>query len=166
METLRVNTLEALLDDGAARWLVLEETGTTLKALYELSTTPEYEWLFLETGFAGFLKHSPLVIRVESLRSELFQAFREDPVGGRFPGILVTSHAAEADVLAHLRRCLDVRFYGERLGMVRFYHPAVAAALFSPESRHEGSGLCTPGIPWPGSCWPTCRNGCRPGVVL
>ncbi|WP_168709001.1 DUF4123 domain-containing protein [Onishia niordana] len=137
-----MDKLEALLDDGAGRWLLLEETGATLKALYELSTTPEYEWLFLETPYSGFLKYSPLVIRVDSLRSELFQIFREDPVGGRFPGILVTSHAAEAEVLDHLRRCLAVRFYGERLGMVRFYHPAVAAVLFSPEAQ--------PGAEWLG----------------
>ncbi|MGP9732859.1 DUF4123 domain-containing protein, partial [Halomonas sp. AOP23-I1-8] len=57
--------------------------------------------------------------------------FSADPRRGIAPGVVIASRAPRNEVLAHLRSCLEVTFYGNRKGMLRFYHPDIAAALFS-----------------------------------
>ncbi|MCC5883933.1 MAG: DUF4123 domain-containing protein [Halomonas sp.] len=117
-----------------SHWLILEETGQTLSSLYRQVPALEYEWLFLETPYADFLKRSPVVLRVNDSIGDVLRVFSQDPRKGIAPGIVVASQAAEEEVLGHLRNCLSVAFYGDRKGMVRYYHPDVAAALFgSPE---------------------------------
>jgi hypothetical protein len=134
MRVIRADTLsELLVGKGRylSHWLVLEETGQTLASLYQRVPKLEYEWLFLETPYADFLKRSPVVLRVNDATDELLQAFAQDPRKGISPGIVVASQASEDAVLTHLRRCLSVAFYGNRQGMLRYYHPDVAAVLFA-----------------------------------
>ncbi|EWH00057.1 DUF4123 domain-containing protein [Halomonas sp. BC04] len=137
MKVIRTDSLTELLRKVSrhlSHWLVLEESGQTLTSLYRQVPALEYEWLFLETPYADFLKRSPVVLRVNNAMSGMLQAFSQDPRKGISPGIVVASQASEEEVLVHLRRCLSVAFYGDRKGMLRYYHPDVAAALFgSPE---------------------------------
>ena len=124
--------IELLGDDKEQRhWLILEETGQTLSALYSLSTTLDYEWLFQHTPYAGSLKRSPLVLRLDNASHEVRRAFEANPSNDTFRGIVISSRHSQDAVLAHLRHCLDVRFYGNRQAMLRYYHPAIAACLFS-----------------------------------
>ncbi|SDM16978.1 protein of unknown function [Modicisalibacter muralis] len=137
MTAISAKSLVELLgdDDEQSHWLILEETGQTLPALYSLSPAPDYEWLFLHTPYAGLLKRSPLVLRLDTVAREIRQAFENDPRQGDFSGIVVSSHHPHDAVLAHLRRCLEVRFYGNRRAMLRYYYPAIAACLFAPDSK-------------------------------
>lgn len=150
MKTIRTDSLSELLSDESrhlCHWLILEETGETLASLYKQAPRLEYEWLFLETPYADFLKRSPVVLRVSDAIGSVFQAFSQDARKGISPGIVVASQASEDEVLAHLRRCLSVTFYGDRTGMLRYYHPDVAAVLFgSPE--HVGQAWFGPLERW------------------
>ncbi|EPC00227.1 hypothetical protein L861_06960 [Litchfieldella anticariensis FP35 = DSM 16096] len=149
MKVISAESLSALLgtETGLKHWLVLEETGQTLASLYDMSPAVEYEWLFLETPFADFLKRSPLILRLNDVRGDILHAFEQDPKTGISPGIVVSSQASEAEVFAHLRRCLEVRFYDDRKGMLRYYHPDIAAALFESSSRPSRQWL------GPLECW-------------
>lgn len=134
MKVIRADSLSALLRNESrhlSHWLVLEETGETLTSLYRQVPKLDYEWLFLETPYADFLKRSPVVLRVSDAIGDVLQAFSQDPRKGISPGIVVASQAPEGEVLAHLRRCLSVAFYSDRKGMLRYYHPDVAAVLFA-----------------------------------
>lgn len=150
MKVLRADSLSALLGNQSHHlhhWLVLEETGETLSSLYQQVPALEYTWLFLETPYADFLKRSPVVLRIDETISNVLNAFSQDPREGIAPGIVVASQASQEEVLAHLRHCLNVTFYGNRKGMLRYYHPDMAAALFgAPE--HVGQAWFGPLERW------------------
>ncbi|WP_167115609.1 DUF4123 domain-containing protein [Billgrantia bachuensis] len=150
MRVICADTLSELLGGQSrhlSHWLILEETGQTLASLYQKVPKLEYEWLFLETPYADFLKRSPLVLRVNDAIGDLLREFAQDPRKGISPGIVVASQASEEEVLAHLRRCLSVAFYGNRKGMLRYYHPDVAAALFAASEHVSQAWL------GPIECW-------------
>lgn len=137
MTVISAKSLVELLgdDDEQSHWLILEESGQTLPALYSLSAAPDYEWLFLHTPYVGLLKRSPLVLRLDTVAREIRQAFESDPRQADFSGIVVSSRQSHDAVLMHLRRCLEVRFYDNRRAMLRYYHPAIAACLFAQDSE-------------------------------
>lgn len=115
---------------GGDHWLVLEQRRDTLKRLYTLQPAPELAWLFHNTPYAAMVDHSPLVVRV-SHGSALLKAFAAGQGSAPLEGILVSSTATSARVLAQLRKCLDIRFYTKRQALLRYYDPWVAAAFFS-----------------------------------
>lgn len=133
MKVIQANTLSQLLNqtDGLQHWLVLEENGKTLSALYRQLQNVDFDWLFLQTRYKDFLKRSPIVMPLNQATRGILETFSADPRRGIAPGVVIASRAPRNEVLAHLRSCLEVTFYGNRKGMLRFYHPDIAAALFS-----------------------------------
>ncbi|RTR03355.1 DUF4123 domain-containing protein [Halomonas nitroreducens] len=129
------HTLEDLLPREArlVTWLVIEQEERTLQRVYELDEAPDLHWLFYGTRYAELPEKSPLVVRI-SASSSLWQAFVD---GGSEPplrGIMVTSRESSASVMAHLRRLLEVTFYGRRRALLRFYDPWIMAVLLGAES--------------------------------
>lgn len=133
MKVIQASTLSQLLNhnNGLQHWLVLEENGKTLSTLYRQLQNVDFDWLFLQTRYKDFLKRSPIVLPVNQASRGIVETFSADPRRGIAPGVVISSRAPRNEVLAHLRSCLDVTFYGNRKGMLRFYHPDIAAALFS-----------------------------------
>lgn len=139
MKVIQASTLSQLLNqsNGLQHWLVLEENGKTLSTLYRQLQNVDFDWLFLQTRYKDFLKRSPIVMPLNQASRGVLETFSADPRRGVAPGVVISSRAPRNEVLAHLRCCLDVTFYGNRKGMLRFYHPDIAAALFS---KPEGVG--------------------------
>ncbi|EHJ92589.1 DUF4123 domain-containing protein [Vreelandella boliviensis] len=133
MRVIQANTLSQLLNqnNGLQHWLVLEENGKTLSSLYRQLQSVDFDWLFLQTRYKDFLKRSPILMPLNQATKGILETFSEDPRKGIAPGVIIASRAPRNEVLAHLRSCLEVTFYGNRKGMLRFYHPDIAAALFS-----------------------------------
>ncbi|WP_355662424.1 DUF4123 domain-containing protein [Halomonas salifodinae] len=124
--------LAELLPDEAGSWLVLERHSQTFERLYALESAPDIAWLFHDTRYAALADQSPLVVRV-SPGSALLEAFAAGQGAPPLEGILVSSTATPARVLAQLRKRLDIRFYGKRQALLRYYDPWVAAAFFSAD---------------------------------
>lgn len=133
MKVIQASTLSQLLNqnNGLQHWLVLEESGNTLSSLYRQLPNVDFDWLFLQTRYKDFLKRSPIMMPLNQATRGILETFSADPRRGIAPGVVIASHAPRNEVLAHLRSCLEVTFYGNRKGMLRFYHPDIAAALFS-----------------------------------
>ncbi|MBZ5488728.1 DUF4123 domain-containing protein [Halomonas aquamarina] len=137
MNIVTAPTLAKLLarTRGLNHWLILEETGKTLSTLYRDFALTDYDLLFLQTRYAEFLKRSPVVVPLQEATKNIFDTFATDSRKSIAPGVVVASAASQQDVLHHLRKCLEVTFYGNRKGMLRFYHPDIAAVLFTkPEN--------------------------------
>ena len=124
--------LDTLLPHGLSRWLVLDRLPDTLQRLYELEEMPAYVPLYVRTRLARNLAQSPLLVAANDPRSALWQTFVEGYGESPLRGVIITSHAPQTEVAAHLRTRLEVRFYGQRRGLLRFYDPWIAAHLFSP----------------------------------
>ncbi|WP_447529768.1 DUF4123 domain-containing protein [Vreelandella sp. TE19] len=137
MNIISALSLKELLSssDQSTYWLILEETGNTLASLYSRFGIIDYELLFLKTRYSGFLKRSPIVLPVNQDSRQILEAFASDARTAIAPGVMVRSSEPRQKVLDHLRKCLSVKFYGNRKGMMRFYHPDVAALLFSNMSE-------------------------------
>lgn len=137
MNIIQASTLSQLLNEnsGLQYWLILEENGKTLSSLYQQLPNVDFDWLFLQTRYKDFLKRSPIIMPLNQTSRSVFDTFAADPRRGIAAGVVVGSHAPRNQVLSHLRSCLEIKFYGNRKGMVRFYHPDVAAALFSKPER-------------------------------
>ena len=129
------HTLEDLLprETGLFTWLVIEQEERTLQRLYELEDSPELHWLFHGTRYAEWQEKSPLVVRV-SESSRLWQAFVEKRAEPPLRGIVVTNRDSSDGIMAHLRRLLEVGFYGRRRALLRFYDPWIMAVLLGAES--------------------------------
>ncbi|BBI52461.1 hypothetical protein HORIV_48820 [Vreelandella olivaria] len=58
MKVIQANTLSQLLNqtDGLQHWLVLEENGKTLSALYRQLQNVDFDWLFLQTRYKDFFE--------------------------------------------------------------------------------------------------------------
>ncbi|SNY95729.1 DUF4123 domain-containing protein [Halomonas sp. hl-4] len=140
MRVIQASTLSQLLNqnNGLQHWLVLEENGKTLSSLYRQLQSVDFDWLFLQTRYKDFLKRSPIVMPLNQATGGILEMFSADPRRGIAPGIVIASRAPRNEVLAHLRSCLEVAFYGNRKGMLRFYHPDIAAALFSQPEGVSG----------------------------
>jgi|GEM_PF-3349865 len=134
----QAQALDSLLPSALSRWLVLDRLPDTLKRLYDLEEMPVYVPLYARTRFAGSLAQSPLLVSVSDPLAPLWQAFVEGQGESPLRGVIITSHAPQAEVVAHLRARLEIRFYGQRQGLLRFYDPWIAAHLFSSAaaSRH------------------------------
>lgn len=123
-----------LLPRDMPRWLILDRLPDTLKHLYALEEAPDYVPLYANTRYAGHLEYSPLLVRADTPRSPVWQAFVEGRGERPLRGVIVTATATREDMLAHLRHRLEARFYGQRRGLLRFYDPWIAAHLFSHAS--------------------------------
>ena len=133
-ERHHAQSLEALLlhEANSATWLVLEREARTLQRIYEIEESPDLHYLFHDTRYAEMGDKSPLVVR-SSPETPLWQAFVE---GGAEPlkGIVVTSRTPTDVVMAHLRRLLEVSFYGRRRALLRFYDPWIMASLLGADT--------------------------------
>ncbi|EPC00636.1 hypothetical protein L861_12650 [Litchfieldella anticariensis FP35 = DSM 16096] len=123
--------LAPLLSGDLPCWLVLDRLPDTLKRLYELEEAPQYVPLYARTRYADCLAQSPLLVRVSDALPPLWQTFVNGHGEAPLRGVIVTSQASTAEVVAHLRSRLETRFYGQRRGLLRFYDPWIAAHLFS-----------------------------------
>lgn len=130
--------LDVLLPHDLSRWLVLDRLPDTLKWLYDLEDVPTYVPLYARTRFSDCLEQSPLLVSVSGEHSSLWQHFIEGRGEAPLRGVIITSQASQTEVVAHLRKRLETRFYGQRRGLLRFYDPWIAAHLFSSAaaSRH------------------------------
>ncbi|EWG99008.1 DUF4123 domain-containing protein [Halomonas sp. BC04] len=130
-EVSQASVLTALLNNqlGDRHWLVVEQRHDTLERLYTLDATPDIVWLFDETRYASARDAGPLVVATQP-GSALWNAFAEGQGASPLSGIAVSSSASTDSVLAHLRHRLNVRFYGSRQALLRYFDPWVAAHLF------------------------------------
>ena len=160
--------IEALLPDDHAIWLVLERHPQTFKRLYELAPAPDVQWLFHDTCFAESADQSPLVVRTTP-GSELLTAFASGQGAPPLEGIVVSSSASPERVIAHLRQRLQIRFYGKRQALLRYYDPWIAAAFFSADNAQDTWLGPLERVIWfggsfvqraqQGACWYACHGG-------
>lgn len=171
-EVSQASVLTALLNTqlGDRHWLVVEQRRDTLERLYTLDATPDIAWLFDDTRYASARDTGPLVVATQP-GSALWDAFAEGRGATPLSGIAVSSIASTDTVLTHLRHRLDVRFYGSRQALLRYFDPWVAAHLFldTPSSLWLGplSALFWHGGTFRqrarhGAVWYACRQDSAP----
>lgn len=114
-------------------WLVVDRYSETLKHIYELEPSPQLTYLFHETKYAPLDEHSPLVVRIAQ-GGNLWTAYVKQQDPSIRQGVIITSEAAEKDVLKHLRQCLEIQFYAGRKALFRFYDASIASVFFSADS--------------------------------
>lgn len=166
-DLVSASRIEELLPGEAGIWLILERHPRTFERLYALESSPDIAWLFHDTRFTTLADQSPLVVSV-SPGSALLEEFA---IGrGTLPleGILVTSMAEPKQVLAHLRERLQIRFYGKRQAMLRYYDPWIAASFFSADNARDTWLGPLERVIWfggnflqrahQGACWYACRG--------
>lgn len=118
-----------LKKDHAPLFLVLEETGTIRRELYEREGNPQWVPLFDETQWAAYIHRSPLLIKVEpqSPVLEWFLKHRDDDE--RLRGLILESEASLAQVAEWGRIPLTMTFNNNRQGLLRYYDPLIWHAI-------------------------------------
>ncbi|WP_168015292.1 DUF4123 domain-containing protein [Halomonas salinarum] len=134
-------------EERVTTWLIIEQEARTLRRLYEREEAPDFHYLFHGTRYAEWQEKSPLVVRV-SPSGPLWQAFVDGQGEPPLRGILAVTESPLEAVMAHLRKLLEVTFYGKRRALLRFYDPWIMAVLMNAgaySSRWLG--------PLRGICW-------------
>lgn len=141
--------LEGVLAGDQPIWLILERHPQTFERLYALDAAPDVHWLFHGTRYAELTEQSPLVVRTLP-GSDLVRAFDAGHGTPPLQGVLVSSSASQERVLAHLRDRLDIRFYGNRNALFRYYDPWIAASFFASDAAAASWQGPLEGVMWYG----------------
>ncbi|MDY7561568.1 DUF4123 domain-containing protein [Pseudomonas sp. AB6] len=109
-------------------WMLLEPRKSLLAELFRQVDHPQLTPLFASTEMAAYVDSSPLLV-TDDAKQALSHSVRQAPCD--WPGLIIESENSHDALLAHLRHLLIVRFEQTRIGMLRYWHPAVAERLFS-----------------------------------
>lgn len=116
-------------------WVLLERTHSVLPQLYREVGVPRLSLLFDTTELAAYSEQSPIFVACDE-SSRLHKAVRKAPED--WPALIIQSEHSAAQVLAHLRQILLVRFEGGRRGVLRYSNPTTASYFFPAcQAEHE-----------------------------
>ncbi|MDX1558297.1 MAG: DUF4123 domain-containing protein [Marinobacter sp.] len=108
------------------RYLVLEPQHNTslLQELYEIAESPLWLYLFANTDWQAYLKDGPILLEAGQESAEYrwaLQGLKQE----RLIGLVLESSKGLDAVTSWLRKRLNVRFKGQREGLLRFYDPRI-----------------------------------------
>jgi Domain of unknown function (DUF4123) len=108
-------------------WMLLEHRDDLLPALFRQMGYLDYEGLFESTELATYSEFGPLLVKDDN-DGTLLELMQAAP--GDWPGLVIESEHRPEALLDHLRHLLIVRFEQTRIGMLRYWSPAVAERFF------------------------------------
>jgi len=123
---------------GRVRYLVLEsrQAQNLLGAIYTLTGTPQWAYLFADSDWQAYLDESPIVLEAVQDSKEYgwaLQGLKE----GELSGLILESSKGMNCVLDWLRARLTVSFGNQRKGLLRYYDPHIWRRLAPQTSRSE-----------------------------
>jgi hypothetical protein len=119
------------------RYLVLEPQHNTsmLQELYEIAESPRWLYLFADTYWHAYRVDGPILLRAEQESAEYrwaLQGLKQE----RLTGLVLESSKGLDAVTNWVRERLNVRFVGQREGLLRFYDPRIWHQL-KPQNKSD-----------------------------
>jgi hypothetical protein len=146
--------IDAHMHDAMAQWLLLDRPGApqTAVILQQSFAQAHQVSLFDGTEWHALREHGPLLIDLRTCPA-LADACQHDAQQWR--GLLLTSEASCATLLAHLRRMLTVSFGLHHRALLSFYNPQTASYFFDACDAAELSRWLGPisQLRWFGGTW-------------
>ena len=146
--------IDAHMHDAMAQWLLLDRPGApqTAVILQQSFAQAHQVSLFDGTEWHALREHGPLLIDLRTCPA-LADACQHDAQQWR--GLLLTSEASCATLLAHLRRMLTVSFGLHHRALLSFYNPQTASYFFDACDAGELTRWLGPisQLRWFGGTW-------------